>query len=341
MRKSDIAIVIVGLTLIGWGIYQVLPQEERQLGLSYYKSIQLATDPDNGEVLSTDGTNNVWSSAGAGDITGASNLGTGLNIFDTESAGILRFNSIAAGSNITLSTTSNANTIVIASTAVGGGGATPFESNTSWGALAQATTSRLAFPEGLISSSTIGNLTTGNLTATTSANLYQWLSRQGNLGIDLTEVGSDLVLHANVGGTNQFVIDTDGAFLEITANPGAANDYEMFAFEETQGDDTVINFYEEGTGHNRIWNSGSMRLGGVKGSLCSTLAGLLVDCDTPLTGADLVVQDDIQAFGTGYFSSINATSTSYFVDSFLASSSIGKLTTGTITSTSTATSTFA
>lgn len=61
----------------------------------------------------------AWS-AGAGEANTASNLGTGLNIFDTKSGVDLRFNSLSAGSNITLSTTSNANTIVISST--GGGG---------------------------------------------------------------------------------------------------------------------------------------------------------------------------------------------------------------------------
>src|SRR3990167_1305990 len=59
-----------------------------------------------------------WS-ASAGDITGGSSLGTGLNIFDSESSGVLRFNSLAAGANITLSTTTNSNTIVISATGAG------------------------------------------------------------------------------------------------------------------------------------------------------------------------------------------------------------------------------
>jgi len=70
---------------------------------------------------------------------------------------------------------------------------------------------------------------------------------------------------------------------------------------EVQGEDTELNFYEGGTGHNRFWNSGSLRVGGSKGSLCSELT-TDVDCDTPGTGSDLVVQDD-GWFGGKLFSS--------------------------------------
>lgn len=174
MSKGFIQIIVLGIVGIAFltGAFLVGGKQsdpEQKLGLATYKSIQVGTDPDNGDCLTTDGTDSVWGScsAGGGEANTASNLGTGLNIFDTKSGVDLRFNSIAAGSNITLSTTTNANTIVIASTATGGG-ASPFESNTSWGALAQATSSILQMNGALISSSTIGQLTVGSITATSS-----------------------------------------------------------------------------------------------------------------------------------------------------------------------------
>jgi len=108
----------------------------------------------------------------------------------------------------------------------------------------------------------------------------------------VTDDGSDMFMDfSEIGGTNSLFIETAGTFLEIIANPGPSNDYEMFAFEETQGADTAINFYEGGTGHNRIWSSGSVRIGSDKSSLCSNITSD-VDCDTSGTGADLVVEDD-------------------------------------------------
>lgn len=128
-----------------------------------------------------------------------------------------------------------------------------------------------------------------NLSTTT---IDYWLSQNGNLGLDLTDNGSDLVLHGNVGGTNSLTLSTDGAFFDLIANPGPSNGYLLAAITETQGSDTQINFYEGGTGHNRFWDSGSARFGGGEGYLCSTLTSA-VDCDTSGTGADIVVQDDI------------------------------------------------
>ena len=99
--------------------------------------------------------------------------------------------------------------------------------------------------------------------------IKQWLSNEGNLGLDLTDDGSNLTLHGNVGGVNSFNIDTDGAFFNLIANPGPANDYLMASIAETQGATTELNFYEGGTGHNRFWNSGSLRIGGTESYLCS------------------------------------------------------------------------
>lgn len=160
--------------------------------------------------------------------------------------------------------------------------------------------------------STFPNLKSTGFAEITRANIIKWASQQGNLGLDLTDDGSDLTLHADVGGINQFVLATDGTFMEMTANPGPSNGYEMFAFEETQGADTAINFYEGGTGNNRIWNSGSMRIGGGAGYLCSNLTSL-VDCDTSATGADLVLEDDIW-FGGSLIST--STKNSYLTGNF-------------------------
>ncbi len=122
-------------------------------------------------------------------------------------------------------------------------------------------------------------------------NVTKWISQQGVLGLDLTDDGSDLTLHGDVGGQNSFTIETDGAFLKLIANPGPANDYLLATLTETQGSNTEFNFYEGGIGHNRFWNSGSARFGGSADYLCSNMTSD-VDCDTSGTGADIVVQDD-------------------------------------------------
>lgn len=117
-------LVAIGVTLgglFGLNIHKDTAQTFSAFG-DPFLSIQLAPSPSNGYVLTTDGTDNIWSaSGGSGETNTASNLGTGLNIFDTKSGVDLRFNSLLAGSNITLSTTTNANTIVINSTASGSG----------------------------------------------------------------------------------------------------------------------------------------------------------------------------------------------------------------------------
>lgn len=296
--------LIVGGLLIG----QKELRQNQTFGLSSYKSIQLATDPDNGEVLSTDGTNNVWSSAGAGDITGASNLGTGLNIFDTESAGILRFNSIAAGSNITLSTTSNANTIVIAST--GGGGANPFETNTSWGALFQATSSRLAFPEGLISSSTIGQLTTGNITGTSTFSFSGSATSSFSGGLYASLIAAPYFHATSSTATSTFGNSIDvGGEGHIKLHGLISNSSEGIHINSSSGSEILA--LGAGGGTNATFANGVNITG-------------LVSLNGGWTGAN----------GT-------STQTFYSKNAYMASTSIGNLITGVITSTSTATSTFA
>lgn len=179
------------------GNYIVDGQEPTFGALPLIQSAQLATDPDNGEVLSTNGTSNVWSSAGAGDITGGTSLGTGLTIFDSEISGILRFNSIAAGTNITLSTTSNDNTIVISSTA-SGGGSFPFSSDTNFGQVVYSTsTPTLWFKSGVFASSTsrfgyltLNNWAIGTTTATVckDASSCQYTTIQGAIDAGWTSI---------------------------------------------------------------------------------------------------------------------------------------------------------
>jgi len=95
-----------------------------------------------------------------------------------------------------------------------------------------------------------------------------------------------------VGGNNYVGLETTGGFFQLYANPNVANDFLLATITETQGADTEINFYEGGTTHNRFWSSGSVRIGGDNNSKCTELTSD-VDCDTPGTGADLVVQDDV------------------------------------------------
>lgn len=129
-------------------------------------------------------------------------------------------------------------------------------------------------------------------------NYSTWESPDNGLQLSLSDDGSDITLLANVGGVNSFNIETTGTFFNLIANPGVANGYLMASIAETQGDDTFLNFYEGGTGHNRFWGSGSLRVGGDTGHLCSVLDTLgLADCDTGATGADLIVQDTLVVLG--------------------------------------------
>jgi hypothetical protein len=119
--------------------------------------------------------------------------------------------------------------------------------------------------------------------------------------------GSNMILNASgVQGNNYFGIETEGAFTQLYSNPNIVNGFLLYTVSETQGASTEINFYEGGTGHNRLWSSGSVRIGGGGDYRCANITSV-VDCDTPLSGADLVVQDDIFANGTIYSEVSNIT----------------------------------
>lgn len=133
--------------------------------------------------------------AGAGDITGGASLGTGLNIYDSESSGVLRFNSIAAGTNVTLSTTTNDNTIVISSSGGGGSGTVSTSTNETAGRLSYWTTTS-GTPAKL------GEVATTTLTASSPLSLSAAVVK--------------------VGGSNSVLsIDTSGAWSGTAASLAA------------------------------------------------------------------------------------------------------------------------
>jgi|APSaa5957512535_1039671.scaffolds.fasta_scaffold06084_2 hypothetical protein len=76
-----------------------IPNENRILGYSV-----VGGRPTDEDILVFDGTNKVWimRADALGDVTGAANLGTGENIFESEIATILNFKSITNSADILL-----------------------------------------------------------------------------------------------------------------------------------------------------------------------------------------------------------------------------------------------
>ena len=110
----------------------------------------------------------AWS-AGGGEANTGSSLGTGVNLFDSKSGADLRFNTLSAGSNVSFSTTTNKNTIVISATG-GGSGTYPFTALTIGGTETVPPHAPIYFARGLLAaSSTLGQLIAGNIIATSSA----------------------------------------------------------------------------------------------------------------------------------------------------------------------------
>jgi len=169
---------------------------------------------------------------GAGDITGASSLGTGTNLFDTESAGVLRFNTISAGTNVTFSTSSNANTIVINSSGGGASFGQAWEIN-GLGKLAPTTT--VAIAVGATGTSTFsGGIESGtkisapyfNATSTTATSTFAGGLTAGNNAafvINKAATANSLVVAANgnvgIGTTNPGAKFTVGSNLTVNTNP--------------------------------------------------------------------------------------------------------------------------
>lgn len=148
----------------------------------YGAGLPTTCDTTTGKLLWANGTFSCGTDAGAGasgEANTASSLGTGLNLYDSKSGVDLRFNTLLAGTNVTLSTTTNANTIVISAT---GGGGSAYEI---------ATTSTIAIPQlayftktgGL---TTLGGVATTSLTATAPIALSQPISVLGSSASAIT-----------------------------------------------------------------------------------------------------------------------------------------------------------
>jgi len=158
----------------------ILPETDSyyELGTTTKAWLRIFTD----EICLAGDCQTTWS-AGGGEANTASSLGTGLNIFDSKSDVDLRFNTLLAGTNVTLSTTTNDNTIVISAT--GGSGGT-------------------------------GNVSTS--TSETAGNLAYWTSTDGTPALLGKVATSSLTINsplttsgtagALVGGTN-LTIDID------------------------------------------------------------------------------------------------------------------------------------
>jgi len=155
-----------------------------------------------------------------------------------------------------------------------------------------------------------------NITGNASIGRY----KANGLGFTLNAINDDLHIDSDVEGSNYFGIHTTGAFMDLYANPGPSNDYLMLAISETQGADTEMNFYEGGTGHNRFWSSGSVRIGSGKSNLCSNITST-VDCDTSATGADLVVEDDTWTGGKMYNHDMNTSNISFGTTAYIRANS--------------------
>ena len=161
----------------------------------------------------------AWS-AGAGEANIGANLGTGLNLYDSKSGVTLRFNSLLAGSNITLSTTSNANTIVIASTASGSGSGNVSTSTGETAGQLAYWTSTNATP------ALLGKIATTSLTATSPLSLSQAISVIGSaasaLSLDTSGAwsGTAGALAADGGncsaGSYPLGVDESGAVQDCT-----------------------------------------------------------------------------------------------------------------------------
>src|SRR3990167_6624041 len=184
----------------------------------------------------------TWSS-GAGDITGGQTIGTGVNIFDKESSGILYFNTLSAGTNVTFSTSTDANTIVISSSGSGSSVKNPFDVTTIGGTPHQASsTNPFYFGKGLLAASTtLGYLNVGYIDATST-------TATSTFAGGLTVNGTGFVVNQGVPA-NSFNVNANGnvgigtvapqALLSLAEGTTAAGGIQF-------GSDTYL--YRDGTG---------------------------------------------------------------------------------------------
>lgn len=260
--------------------------------------------------------------AGGGEANTGANRGTGVPIFDSKSGVVLRFNSIAAGSNVTVSTSSDANTLVISST--GGGGTFPFTPS----AYGVSTSTTLGFLNGFLStaSSTINASTTvtgvltasggifGNVTGSLTGNA----STASNLAADPADCSTgSFTVGINAAGAAQ---DCTDAWTEAE---NTSADYQTVA-EVTafiHASSTIPKTYTGNTftGLQAFTNTGTTSFTGglsalrLNATASSTLAGLVVgtgglqvptlpNCntvDTDASGNFICGSDATGAGGTG------------------------------------------
>lgn len=196
----------------------------------------------------------------------------------------------------------------------------PWTPTTVSGIVHSATTSPLLLSAGaIIASSSIGNLTAGTITATSSLTVTPLTS-----ALILTGAGGLMAEYTGTSCTNQFVRSLSAlgaATCETVANTDLANStISGIALGSNLADLTATNSTLTFSG---AYNGGTARTVGINLATANTWTGLIT-YNAGLTGAN--------ATSTGHF---------YSVNSFLASSSIGSLVTGSLTATTTtATSTF-
>lgn len=244
MKKLSIIILLTFITIFtvvniasaSW--YNPLTWGSQNFGSSIFKPSQggtgigTATAGDVGKILvvSDDSpfTYSLQTVSGTGDITDGASLGTGLNIFDSKSGSNLRFNSILAGSNITLSTTSDSNTIVISSSGGGGGGGGNF--GQAWeidtdGNLAPTTTINVLIPSNLRFNSAgtaYINYSNPGFVIQTPDNIQLTTTGAPSLTIDSTNglyIPNDQAYRSlDSGGTAQDILKLDGSNNVLVGN---------------------------------------------------------------------------------------------------------------------------
>jgi hypothetical protein len=167
------------------------------------------------------------SGGGAGDISGASNLGSGKGLFAQENSGNLQFKSVKGGSNISVSSDSTSITITSVVNAIDVSGISKFvkifESDVSSGAAVAFSD----FEAGLISNS--GSLDvfyngqlvlSGNQSSVTSGNADYYLSGSDSLKFgfdiftdDILTLKQTLVSTGSAGTTTSYLLHSDDAGL--------------------------------------------------------------------------------------------------------------------------------
>lgn len=272
-----------------------------ELGTSTKAYLRLTTD----EICLNGDCQTAWSAGGGEANTGAS-LGTGLNIFDSKVGTALRFNSIAAGSNITLSTSTNSNTIVISST--GGSGGTGTISTSS-----PLVSGQSVYATGV---NTIASAATGTISVPTgltgTANRYV-IGGNFALGLDtgyVIPLQSTLDGKINVGTTSVNSITTLNNLSITKSQVSDFGTYEnplTFTFPLSRSSNT-ISFNGLGTTTNSGLSQGFLYVG--SGGLFQTVSSstaLASKQDTLVSGTNIKTINGASVLGSGDLTVVGAT----------------------------------